>query len=57
MKINITYTAEETEKAAEILHLVRSRLPAACSKTSSRHSPYLHIYISIPPVEKGEKHT
>lgn len=46
MKVNISYTASETENAYALAADIKKRLPNARVKRSDRHPPYLHLYIS-----------
>lgn len=45
MKVNITYTEPEREKALEIVQQMRKILPGVRVKTSDRSAPYLHVYL------------
>ena len=46
MKIKISYTADEKEKADILAADIKKRLPKARIKRSDRHHPYHHLYIS-----------
>ena len=46
MKVKISYTVDETEKADALAADIRKRLPNASVKRSDRHPPYRHLYIS-----------
>ena len=48
MKITIAYTAENEKKATAIMEGIKRICPEVKIRTSDRHSPYKHIYLSFP---------
>lgn len=55
MKVRIAYQAGEEKQAQTLFELVRGFLNGPRVRTSDKHPPYRHIYISTtPPRETGE---
>ena len=55
MKVKITYLAGEEKQARTLVEFARGFLNGPRVRTSDKHPPYRHIYISTtPPREPGE---
>lgn len=58
MKITFAYLPEEQEEAAAGVEALRQLQPRLKVRKSDRHSPFNHIYVTIPkpakPTDTGE---
>ena len=46
MKLALTYTAAEAQKAAQTIALIQEHCPGVRVRKNERHAPFYHIYLT-----------
>ena len=55
MKLALTYTAAEAQKAAQTIALIQEHYPGVRVRKNERHAPFYHIYLTTGNPEKPRK--